>query len=132
MTEPLTTQTRGAPAEAAARVYHIATAVDWAAAERSGSYPGGALCRENGFIHFSGGDQVAGTLARFFAGRDDLVLLSAAADDLAPALRWEEVPGAGTFPHYYGVLATGTVRCHGPIPLGPDGRHLPPFDGGAR
>jgi len=107
-------------------VFHVATAEDWRRAKESGTYAGSALCRRDGFIHMSTAAQLAGTLARFFKGRDDIVLLAADTQALAPALRWEEVPAAGTFPHYYGTLAVTRLRDLGPVILDPDGRHVLP------
>jgi uncharacterized protein (DUF952 family) len=107
-------------------VYHIATRQDWASAG-AGAYAGSALCRRDGFIHMSTAEQVPGTLARFFKGRDDLVLLGFDVATLGPALRWEAVPGAGVFPHYHGTIAPGLARLLGPIALAPDGVHLPPL-----
>jgi uncharacterized protein (DUF952 family) len=107
-------------------VFHIAAAEDWRRARESGAYAGSALCRRDGFIHMSTAAQLAGTLARFFAGRADIVLLAADAESLVPGLRWEDVPGAGVFPHYYGTLAVTRLRDLGPVILDPDGRHVLP------
>ncbi len=104
-------------------VYHIATAADLAAAEDAGRYAGSALCRRDGFIHMSTAAQLAATLARFFAGRDDIVLLGLDVAGLGDALRWEDVPGVGIFPHYYGAFTADQYRVLGPIPRDGDGVH---------
>jgi uncharacterized protein (DUF952 family) len=104
-------------------IYHVATAADLLAAEKAGCYAGSALCRRDGFIHMSTAAQLAPTLARFFAGRDDVVLLALDAAELGNALRWEEVPGVGVFPHYYGAFAAGQYRVLGAIPRDGDGVH---------
>lgn len=104
-------------------VYHIATAADLMAAEKAGCYAGSALCRRDGFIHMSTAVQLAQTLARFFAGRDDIVLLALDVAGLGDALRWEEVPGVGIFPHYYGAFAADQYRVLGPIPRDGNGDH---------
>lgn len=108
-------------------VYHVAAAADVAAA-RDGAYAGSALCRRDGFIHMSTAAQLAGTLARFFAGRGDLVLLELEVAVLAPRLRWEAVPGAGIFPHYYGTLSPAQYRVVGPLALGAGGLPALPSD----
>lgn len=105
-------------------IYHVALAAEWAAARATGVYEGSALCRRDGFIHMSTSAQLPATLARFFAGRRDLVLLAAETAALGSALRWDEVPGAGVFPHYYGALETARLSELGPLGLGPDGAHL--------
>jgi len=107
-------------------IFHIATAADWRAAQACGRYDGSALCRRDGFVHLSTRDQVEATLARFFAGRDDIVLLAADRAPLTPRLRWEEVPGKGVFPHHYGTLDVTWLRELGRLRLGADGRHLLP------
>jgi uncharacterized protein (DUF952 family) len=107
-------------------IYHIATTADWRQAEAEGRYHGSALCRAGGFIHMSTHAQVPATLARFFEGRDDLVLITADSAALGAALHWDEVPGAGTFPHYYGVLELAQLRVLGAITLDADGRHRLP------
>lgn len=104
-------------------VYHIATAADLKAAEKAGCYAGSALCRRDGFIHMSTAAQLAQTLARFFAGRDDIVLLALDVAGIKDALRWEDVPGVGVFPHYYGAFAAGQYRVLGPIPRDGGGVH---------
>jgi uncharacterized protein (DUF952 family) len=105
-------------------IYHIATLADWRQAMAEGRYHGSALCRADGFIHMSTAAQVPGTLARFFEDREDLVLLTADSAALGVPLRWDEVPGTGTFPHYYGVLDIAQVRLLGPIALDGAGRHV--------
>lgn len=107
-------------------VFHVATAEDWRRARESGTYVGSALCRRDGFIHMSTAVQLAGTLARFFKGREDIVLLAVDVESMEHGLRWEEVPGAGTFPHYYGALEVTRLRDLGPITLGADGHHVLP------
>ena len=108
-------------------IYHIALADDWARAREVGIYKGGVSCRADGFIHFSTRDQVAGTLARFFPGRDGLVLLSARVAALGDRLRWEEAPSGGVYPHYHGTLPVARLRLLGPIPVNRDGGHVPPL-----
>lgn len=109
-------------------IYHIATLADWRQAEVEGRYQGSGLCRRDGFIHMSTAAQVAATLARFFEGRDDLVLLTADSAALGALLHWDEVPGTDTFPHYYGVLDIAQLRLLGPIALDAAGRHVLPSD----
>jgi len=105
-------------------IYHIATLTNWHQAMAEGRYHGSALCRVDGFIHMSTAAQVPDTLARFFEGRDDLVLLTADSAALGVPLRWDEVPGTGTFPHYYGVLDITQVRVLGLIMLDDEDNHV--------
>lgn len=70
-------------------VFKIAGAREWADARAAGTYAGSPDDRRDGFIHFSDAAQVAGTLEKHFAGRDDLVLACIDAEPLGAALKWE-------------------------------------------
>jgi uncharacterized protein (TIGR02246 family) len=59
---------------------------------------------EEGFIHCSFATQVAVTAAKFYAGRDDVVLLT-----IDPALVPSEIKVEGGFPHIYGPLPREAV-----------------------
>lgn len=111
-------------------IYHICRRAEWEAAQAAGSYPGSSQDRADGFIHFSGPDQVAASAAKHRAGQDDLVLVAVDPAALEASLRWEASRGGALFPHLYGPLPLGAVRWVKPLPLGPDGRHVfPPLDG---
>lgn len=88
----------------------IVTGADWRAAGLAGVYAGSADDRRDGFIHLSAPGQVRGTLARHFAGHDDLVLLGVAAAALGAALRWEPARSGEPFPHLYGPLPLSAVQ----------------------
>lgn len=110
-------------------VFKIAGREEWAAAVRQGRYAGSADDARDGFIHLSSIEQVAGTLARHFAGRSDLVLVAYEEARLADALKWEPSRGGALFPHYFGVLDPGAAISVEPIALDKDGRHLLPQRG---
>jgi uncharacterized protein (DUF952 family) len=110
------------------RIYKVCGAGEWAAAEAAGAYEGSADDARDGFIHFSTGRQLAGTLAKHFAGRDDLVLVAAEADALGDALKWEPSRGGALFPHLYGALPTSAALWTKPLNLGGDGRHVIPAE----
>src|SRR3546814_19149767 len=59
-------------------IYHICRSEEWAAADTAGRYQGSAHDRADGFIHFSGPDQVAASAAKHRAGQDGLLLLPVA------------------------------------------------------
>ena len=109
-----------------ATIYKICPAAAWREAEQHGVYRGSADDARDGFIHFSTAAQVAGTAAKHFAGRDDLVLVAVSADALGAALRWEPSRGGHLFPHLYGELAPGAVTGVTALPLRADGSHLIP------
>ena len=91
-------------------IYKICGRAEWAAAEAAGVYAGSADDVRDGFIHFSTLEQVPGTHARHFAGRDDLVLITVRVDALGPALKWEPSRGGALFPHLYDVLRLAAVE----------------------
>ena len=85
-------------------VYKISDRGEWEAAVALGIYAGSKDDIRDGFIHLSTAGQLAGTLARHYQGRDGLVLLGFAADELGEALRWEVSRDGELFPHLYATL----------------------------
>lgn len=104
-------------------IYKICPAPAWREAERQGIYRGSADDLRDGFIHFSTAAQVAGTLARHFAGQPDLFLIAVAPDDLGGELRWEPSRGGDLFPHLYGELDPASARSVTALVLRADGTH---------
>jgi glutathione S-transferase len=94
-------------------IFHLARRADWERAVRSGAYTvstRGRSLAEEGFIHMSTEEQVAGVAQRYYAGVDDLVLLHVDETKLAAPLKWDEVAGSHTpFPHVYGPLNPDAV-----------------------
>ena len=101
-------------------------AEEWQSAVRAGIYAGSADDRRDGFIHFSTADQLSGTLAKYFAGRSDLVLVRVGAVFLGDLLRWEPSRGGALFPHLYGPLQMAAVLKVEDLPLRDDGSHAVP------
>lgn len=106
-----------------ALIFKIVGADEWRAAQAAGVFVGAGVDRTDGYIHFSTAEQAPETAAKWFAGRDDLVLAAVEADGLGPALRWEPSRGGALFPHLYAPLALSSVLWTRPLPLGEDGRH---------
>jgi len=107
-------------------VYKICTAAALEQARGAGRFDGSADDLRDGFIHLSRGDQVEGTLARHFAGQDDLVLLAFDAEALGRGLRWEVSRGGDLFPHLYAPLDLAHVLWIEALPLQQDGSHRVP------
>jgi uncharacterized protein (DUF952 family) len=105
-------------------IFKIAGAGEWRRAEAAGVFGGAPADRADGYIHFSTAPQAVETAAKWFVGRDDLVLAAVEAEALGPALRWEPARGGALFPHLYGPLPLSAVRWTRPLPLGADGRHV--------
>lgn len=92
-------------------------------------FPGSAIDRQDGFIHFSSAEQAPETAAKHFAGERDLVLLRVDAARLGNRLKWEPSRGGALFPHLYGALEVAAVIRVDPLPLAADGHHkFPPLD----
>ncbi|KPF94448.1 hypothetical protein IP86_22045 [Rhodopseudomonas sp. AAP120] len=104
-------------------IYKICDAPAWREAEQAGVYRGSVDDSRDGFIHFSTAEQLAGTLAKHYAGKTDLKLIAVEADALGPALRWEPSRGGALFPHLYGELALSAVTSVQEITSRADGGH---------
>ena len=102
-------------------IFHITASSAWDEARATGAYEPPSLEQE-GFIHFSGADQVVAVANRAFRGQRDLVLLCVATERLAGAVRYEHAEDAGeAFPHLYGPLNLDAVSWARPIVEGADG-----------
>lgn len=79
---------------------------------------------EEGFVHCSSVEQVAGTARLLFAGTDDLVLLVVDPRRLGDAeVRWEDSHGIGQrFPHVHGPVPREAIVEVRPYPPGRGGR----------
>lgn len=106
-----------------AMIYKIVSADLWRQALAVGALAGAPVDRTDGFIHFSGADQVEETARRHFAGQKDLILLEVVAEELGPCLKYEISRGGALFPHFYGTLAVSKVSHAWPLPQGADGGH---------
>lgn len=107
-------------------IYKICHQGEWGEAERQALYVGSAKDREDGFLHFSTAEQVPGTLARYYAGAADLVLVAVDPAALGGALRHEPSRDGALFPHLYGSLPLSTVRWAKPIIRDRDGGFVLP------
>lgn len=89
-------------------IYHLAIRAEWdeavAAGEPYRRSTVGKSLDDEGFIHCSFDHQVDATASGYYAGRDDVVVLTIDTGLLAAEVRIE----AG-FPHIYGELPLGAV-----------------------
>jgi uncharacterized protein (DUF952 family) len=99
-------------------IFHIATAADWAAAQRSGTYTTstrGRTLEQEGFIHASRREQLDGVRKAFYADvGEPLVLLTIDTDGLTSPWR-EDAVGDDTFPHVYGPINVSAVVSAEPL-----------------
>lgn len=96
----------------ARRIFHIATRADWEATLESGTYTtstAGRTLADEGFIHASRREQVAGVFDRYYAhAGEPLVLLTIDPSRLDSEVRVESV-GDDTYPHVYGPINRAAV-----------------------
>ena len=107
-------------------IYKICERTSWRLAEQIGTYRGSAADARDGFIHFSTAAQLAGTLAKHFAGHRELLLVAIDAGALGEALKWEPSRGRELFPHLYAGLPLAAVRWTKPLPDEVSGRRVLP------
>ena len=103
-------------------IYKILGAADWGAAETAGVFCGAGVDLSDGYIHFSTAAQAPETAAKWFCGRDDLMLVAVETETFGSQLRWEISRGGQRFPHLYGELPLSAVAWVRPLPLSADGR----------
>lgn len=106
-------------------VYKVLRAAEAAEFERDGETPGAPVDRADGYVHLSTADQLAGTLAKHFAGERNLTLLAVDEAAAGPDLRWEPSRGGALFPHLYRVLRRGDVLWTRALADGPEGPLAP-------
>lgn len=90
-------------------ILHITTEEEWACSRSRGHHEAPSLTDE-GFIHCSTPAQIAATANRFYAGREDLILLSIDPGKLAAEIKYENTEGGSElFPHVYGPIELAAV-----------------------
>lgn len=90
-------------------IYHVTTAAAWQQAQEQGFY-GHPSLQEEGFIHCSQEQQVAGVLERYFSGQTGLVKLVIDTEKLSSKFIFDWSPStADTFPHVYGPINLDAV-----------------------
>lgn len=90
------------------RAFKIMDRADWARLDADGRWAGSAVDLADGYVHLSTDDQLAGTAAKHYAGRDGLVLAEVDLDR-AGDVRFEPSRGGALFPHIYGELTRACV-----------------------
>lgn len=107
-------------------VYKILRPAEWAAFQAAEQFDGAPIDLTDGYVHLSGPDQVAQTLALYFADEPAPVIVACDAERLGEGLCWERSRGGALFPHFYGVLERRHVVVAASAPQGDDGVHLLP------
>ncbi len=105
-------------------LFHISLPEDWARAQSDGAITDstrGVSLAEEGYIHCSYAEQVAGTAGRFYGDLAAIVVLRIDPDLVGSPIVVEDLVGSGVeFPHVYGpipvtaVVEARTVPPHAP------------------
>jgi uncharacterized protein (DUF952 family) len=106
-------------------VYKICTKSEWQEVKNKGQLKGSKKDLEDGYIHFSGEEQVEGTLKKFYSNQEDLILLKIDTLKLDHLL-WEQASDGNMFPHLYSSLDISNVVDEFEIILKDDGSHILP------
>lgn len=106
--------------------FKILTRDQWDELKAQGSFAGAPIDLADGYIHLSARDQVAETVAKHFAGQDDLILAMVDLAALGDGLKWEISRGGALFPHFYGVLQKAAITSTAKLKIGADGKHVFP------
>lgn len=109
--------------------YKVLTAEQMAALAADGIFAGAPVDLADGYIHLSTEAQLDETVAKHFAGQDDLHVAAVDLALLGDAIRWEPSRGGQLFPHIHAALPLSAVLAHGPLERGGDGKIRLPVTG---
>ena len=106
-------------------IYKICSKSDLQEAKNKGQFVGSKKDLDDGYIHFSGEEQVVETLKKYYLNQKDLILLKVETLKL-DHLIWEQASDGNMFPHLYSPLELSSVIDEFEISLREDGSHVLP------
>jgi len=106
-------------------IYKICSKSELEEAKTKNKFEGSKKDLEDGFIHFSGEDQVERTLKKYYTDQKELVLLKIDTLKL-DHLIWEQASDGNMFPHLYSSLDISNIVDEIKITLSDDGSHILP------
>lgn len=106
--------------------YKVLTRDQWDRFRADTVFHGAPVDLADGYIHLSTRAQTAGTVAKHYAGQDDLVLAMVDLAALGSTVKWEVSRGGALFPHVYGPLPLSAVTTSARLRLDETGRHVFP------
>lgn len=109
--------------------YKVLTTEQMTALEHEGSFAGGPVDLQDGYIHLSTAAQLQETLDKHFGGQDGLWLAAVDLEALGEAVKWEPSRGGQLFPHIYGALPLDAVIAYSEVHYEPDGSLRLPVTG---
>ena len=90
-------------------IFKVLRLDEWHEFEKRGAFYGTLEDQSHGFIHLSAVNQLHETVAKHFAGEDNLALLFVDSNKLADKLKWEPSRNDELFPHLYGEIPKSAV-----------------------
>ena len=108
-------------------IYKIIENDELQKAKLLGKYLGSSKDIQDGYIHFSGQDQIASTLKKYYSGINNLILLKVETLKL-DHLVWEQASDGNFFPHLYSPLNLSNVVTEYEIGLDKESNHELPED----
>ncbi|MDC0439417.1 DUF952 domain-containing protein [Candidatus Pelagibacter sp.] len=103
-------------------IFKIIDVKEWQKVKQSETYLGSSKDIEDGYIHFSGEDQVKGTLEKYYSKQENLILLKVETLKL-DHLIWEQASDGNMFPHLYSSLDLSNIVDEFEINLSDKGIH---------
>lgn len=85
-------------------IYKILRPGEWDQWQSESLFEGTPLDQQDGYVHCSTREQVPGTIERFFAGVNNLVIVTLDTDEFGDHVKWED-----DFPHIYAALSLEDV-----------------------
>ena len=106
-------------------IYKICTKLELNEAKEKREFKGSKKDLDDGFIHFSGEEQVKETLKKYYSNQKDLILLKVETLKLGHLI-WEQASDGNMFPHLYSSLDLSNVVKEFEVSLNEDGSHVLP------
>ena len=106
-------------------IYKVVSRDDWESARKSGVFKGVSIDIQDDYIHFSTHAQVQETVAKHFAGQQDLLIVAVETESLGEQIKWESSRGGDLFPHLYDDLHFSSVVWEEDLPLEESGHRFP-------
>ena len=103
-------------------IFKIIKLDEWQKVKQLKTYLGSSKDIEDGYIHFSGEDQVKGTLEKYYSKQENLILLKVKTLKL-DHLIWEQASDGNMFPHLYSSLDLSNIVDEFEINLTDKGTH---------
>lgn len=99
---------------------------EWDKALELGEFEGAEIDLQDGYIHFSTAAQTQETVAKHFAGRNDLMIVAVNTAPMARHYKMEVSRGGAEFPHLYAKLPVSNAAWWQELPLADNGEHVFP------